>query len=240
MSVFKKGNVSINYEVHGDGFPVLLFAPGGMRSAISFWRASEWDPIESLSSDFKVIAMDQRNAGNSTAPVSRKDSWLDYTNDHIALLDYLGIGKHHVLGGCIGGPYCLGMIQALPDRVCAAVLQQPIGAEKNQDLFFEMFDQWANAIKHAHPEASESDWTQFRSNMFGGEFLYNVDREFVRNCQTPLQILMGNDPYHPESISREIAELSPRAQLVEQWKNPEKNNTVEIVSQFLKLHTPKS
>ena len=45
-----------------------------MRSAISFWRGSEWDPIEALSPHYQVIAMDQRNAGESTAPVTADDA----------------------------------------------------------------------------------------------------------------------------------------------------------------------
>ena len=236
--IFERGDVSIYYEIHGDGFPILLFAPGGMRSAASFWHHSEWNPIQTLSPYFKVIAMDQRNAGASRAPVSGSDGWSTYTEDHLALVDYLGIDKLHLMGGCIGGPYCFGFIQRAPARVCSAVIQQSIGVENNQDLFFDMFDQWANPQKSDHPEATEEDWIQFRSNMFEQQFLYNVDRSFIRNCKTPLWVLMGTDAYHPESVSREIAELAPNATLVENWKNPEQDETVEGVVSFLHQHTP--
>ena len=239
MAIFERDNICINYEIHGDGFPILLFAPGGMRSALSFWESSPWNPIESLKDDFQVVAMDQRNAGHSTAPVHADDGWQTYTSDHVALLDHIGVDKCHALGGCIGGPYSLGLIEAIPDRVCSAVLQQPIGAENNQDLFFEMFDMWANAIKSEHPEATDATWTAFRSNMFEHEFLYNVDRSFVRQLQTPLLVLMGNDAYHPESISREIASIAPNAILKEHWQNPAEDNTVAEVIEFLKEHTPK-
>jgi len=237
MPIFQSKDVSINYEIFGSGFPILLFAPGGMRSAIPFWTGSPWNPIESLQNDFQVIAMDQRNAGNSKAPVSGGDGWSTYTRDHVALLDHLGVDKCHALGGCIGGPYCLGLIEAIPDRVCSAVLQQSIGAENNQDLFFEMFDQWANAIKTDHPEASEQDWISFRSNMFEQEFVYNVDREFVQSLSTPLLILMGSDAYHPESISREIHALAPNSILKENWQNADDNTEAEVLK-FLKDNTP--
>ena len=235
---FERDNIKLYYEIHGEGFPILLFAPGGMRSAASFWRGSEWDPIATLSKDFQVIAMDQRNAGSSTAPVSGDDGWATYTSDHLALADHLGLDKLHLMGGCIGGPYCFGFSQQAPERVCAAVIQQSIGVENNQDLFFDMFDQWANPIKTQHPEATEADWERYRANMFAQEFLYNVDRDFIRNCQTPLWVLMGTDPYHPESVSREIAELAPNATLVEHWKNPAEDRTVERVLEFLHNHTP--
>ncbi len=240
MPTLNYGKVAIHYEIYGDGFPILLFAPGGMRSAISFWQGSEWNPIEALSSNFKVIAMDQRNAGASRAPVSAANGWSDYTQDHIALLDHLNVEETHLLGGCIGGPYCMGVIQSAPERVCSAVLQQPIGEEDNRDLFYSMFDAWADAIKGDHPEASQLDWESFRANMFNQRFLYNTSRQFVKECQTPLLILMGSDPYHPESISREIADLSPNAKLVEKWKNPSTDNTIEQVQSFLHAHTPTS
>ena len=239
MASFSRGDIELHYEVHGDGFPILLFAPGGMRSAASFWRRSEWDPIDALSPHFRVIAMDQRNAGRSRAPVRADDGWRVYTEDHIALLDHLGIEKTHLMGGCIGGPYCFGVIQEAADRVCAAVLQQSIGNDgNNREMFFAMFDQWADDVKKSQPEVAESAWRSFRANMFDQPFLYNTSREFVAACQTPLLVLMGDDPYHPQVISREIAELAPNARLVEQWKDAAADGTVDTAVAFLKEHTP--
>lgn len=238
MARFERGEVSIHYEIHGEGFPILLFAPGGMRSAISFWQGAEWNPIATLSPHFQVIAMDQRNAGESTAPVTADDGWRTYTDDQLALLDHLGIERTHLLGGCIGGPYCLGVIERAPERVASAVLQQSIGDNgENRALFHAMFDMWADELKPSMPDVSAEDWASFRSNMFDGEFVYNVSRDFVSNCSTPLLVLMGSDPYHPEATSREIADLAPNARLVESWKDAETDGTVDTVVEFLKTHT---
>ena len=238
MPEYKRDNVILYYEVYGEGYPIVLFAPGGMRSSIDFWSNSEWNPITALSSNFKVIAMDQRNAGKSAAPITASDSWKIYTEDHIALLDHLGINSCHLLGGCIGGPYCLGIIKANPERVSAAILQQSIGVDNNKDAFYGLFDGWAEEIKHRHPRVTQEEWNQFRSNMFDGDFVYSVDRDFVGQIQTPMLVLMGNDVYHPEIISREIADLAPNAKLIEEWKNPEEDNTIETVIQFLEENTP--
>jgi hypothetical protein len=27
----------IHYEVHGSGYPLMIFAPGGLRSELAFW-----------------------------------------------------------------------------------------------------------------------------------------------------------------------------------------------------------
>src|SRR6266852_4701856 len=75
MPVFERAGVSLYYEEFGSGYPLLLFAPGGMRSSIDFWRHSPFDPTAELAQDFRVIAMDQRNAGRSRAPISAADGW---------------------------------------------------------------------------------------------------------------------------------------------------------------------
>lgn len=239
MAIFERGEIRIHYEESGEGFPVLLFAPGGMRSAIPVWANSPFNPIEVLSPHFRVIAMDQRNAGESTAPVSADDGWHTYTEDHLALLDHLGIEKCHVMGGCIGGPYCFGVMERDPGRVAAAVIQQTIGMLDNRDAFYQMFDMWADALKESRTEVSADAWASFRSNMYDREFLFNVDRDFIRACTTPMLVLMGNDLYHPQPVSRELAELAPNATLVEQWKEPEVvEQTVATVIEFLKRNTP--
>lgn len=231
--------VSLYYEETGEGFPVLLFAPGGMRSAIEVWASAPWNPIEALSPHFRVIAMDQRNAGQSTAPVSAEDGWHSYTRDHLALLDHLEIDKCHVLGGCIGGPYCFGVMQAAPDRVASAVLQQTIGFEDNRNAFYDMFNGWAENLKQSRDDVTDEALEQFRSNMYDGDFLFNVDRNFVRSCDIPMLVLMGNDLYHPQSVSREVAELAPNAELIESWKEPDVvDTTVATVIDFLKRNTP--
>lgn len=239
MPHFERGDgVSLYYELHGEGFPVLLFAPGGMLSAIPVWQRAAYDPVARLSDRFQLIAMDQRNAGRSRAPVRGSDGWHVYTEDHVALLDHLGIGRCAVLGNCIGGSYCLGLMRAIPERVAAGVLQQPIGhTDDNTELFFAMFDNWAKGLA-GRDDVDEAGLAAFREAMYGGDFVFNVDRAFVRACQTPMLVLMGNDPYHPQSTSREIAELAPHARLVERWKEPEiVDQTVETVASFLAQHS---
>jgi len=240
MPIFKRDDVELYYEEHGAGFPVLLIAPGGMRSSVSFWERTPWNPIDQLAPHYRVIAMDQRNAGKSVAPVRATDSWRVYTDDQLALLAHLGVDRFHVAGMCIGGPYIMGLIEAVPKRVASAVIFQTIGLDDNRQAFFEMFDSWADELKPARPEVSEPTWESFKRSMYGGDFLFNVSREFVSRCQTPLLVLLGNDVYHPESSSREIATLAPHATLIEHWKEPEHQPAAKkLVEEFLAKHTPR-
>src|SRR3954447_21762971 len=139
MAIFKCGDVELYYEEYGTGFPILMIALGGMESAISVWAEAPWNPIHQLSPHYRVIAMDQRNAGKSRAPVSASDSWPVYTSDQLVLMDHLGIDRFHVAGMCIGGPYIMSLIQAAPHRIASGVVFQTIGLDNNREFFFEMF-----------------------------------------------------------------------------------------------------
>src|SRR5580700_5281061 len=124
MPTFTRGATSLYYEAHGSGYPLLVFAPGGMHSRIELLARSPYHPVTELSEQFRVIVMDQRNTGASRAPISATDGWHSYTDDHLALLDELHIERCHLLGVCIGGAFALSLIAAAPQRVSAAVLQQ--------------------------------------------------------------------------------------------------------------------
>jgi len=238
MPTFARGDATIYYEEQGAGFPLLLLAPGGMRSRIEFWRRSPFDPLVALSDQFRVIALDQRNAGQSYAPIG-DDDWSTYTADHLALLDHLGIDRCHLLGGCIGSSYCLGLIEAAPERIGAAILQNPIGLSNgNREEFRRMYAEWADEVAPAHPEADAATLQSFGERLFGGEFVFSVSRDAVRTCPVPLLVLAGDDNFHPTATAREIVELAPQAELLLTWRTPEViAETVRRVRSFLTAHT---
>lgn len=245
----ERDQVSIHYDVHGDGFPLLLFAPGGMHSVAQMWWENPrspgtpmpWiDPTRQLSDQFKVISMDQRNAGRSRAPVSGEDGWVAYTGDHLALLDHLSIDRTHLMGGCIGSSYCLSFCAAAPDRATAAVLQNPIGlTTENRRDFVSMFDDWVTHVRDRQPDLTDEAAASFREKMFGRDFVFSVDRDFVRRCPVPLLVLAGNDNFHPRAVAEEISDLAPDAELVIEWAGEDRYEaTRERIRDFLSRHTP--
>ncbi len=249
MPFLERDGAVIHYEVRGSGYPLVLFAPGGMNSVAQMWLESPanpgqpmpWiDPREVLSDRFMVVAMDQRNAGSSSGPITGRDGWNTYTDDHSALLDHLGLDRVHVMGGCIGSSYCLGVCHAAPERVSAAVLQNPIGVSAdNRDKFTAMFTAWGSDLRRRRDDVNEEDLAAFGHNMFGGDFVFNVDRDFVRECHVPLLVLSGNDEFHPPAVAQEIADLAPDAQLVLDWAGPARHeSTGALVRDFLVAHTP--
>jgi pimeloyl-ACP methyl ester carboxylesterase len=230
MPSLKRPDGEINYQTFGDGFPVLLFAPGGLRSSMGFWRSPAEGPprpwvdwTQALpAAGFTAVAMDQRNAGKSKTDIKPDHGWHTYAADHLALMDHLGFERFHVLGGCIGGSFCMMAAKTAPQRVIAQVLQNPIGRNSEHPDFFQtMHSDWGREIRAARPEVTDEDLAGFGRNMWGGDFIFCADRTFVRSCQTPSLLLPGSDTPHPAETSAELAELLPNVEVLTNWRGPE-------------------
>ena len=234
MPVLDRDGASIHYDDHGSGSPVLALAPGGMRSAAAFWDRAPWNPVTQLAGSHRVIVMDQRNAGASTAPVTGTETWATYTAAQLALLDHLGVDECAVVGMCIGGPFVLGLLQAAPERVARAVVIQSIGLDGNRDAFHEMFDLWAADVEAEHPEASPAAWAAYRAAMYDVDHpLFSVPTSFLPTVTAPVLVLQGDDVYHPRSASRLIADGVPGAVFVERWKDDALPAAQQRIASFL-------
>src|SRR5258706_11049038 len=129
MPSFEHHGAQIHYEEFGQGFPILTFAPAGLRSVIDVWGqpSAPINPTTEFASNYRVIAMDQRNAGGqSRAPMSAQDNWDTYTDDHVAVLDHLRIDRCHLYGQCIGGAVIINILQRPPPRGAPPPLAPPI------------------------------------------------------------------------------------------------------------------
>lgn len=223
MPTFQHGDATIHYDVEGDpnGEPVLLLAPGGLRSKNDVWNDMPWNPRAQLAGEgYRLIGMDQRNAGQSTAPVAGSTGWDDYRDDQLALLDELGVDRCTVIGMCIGGPFIANLLTSAPERFASAVMLQPVGVyDDNRPAFYDVFERFSSEIVDAHPEASPDDWASYCRNMWDGEFVLTATPDEVAAIETPLLVMMGNDLYHPQVTSRQIADLAPHVTFVEDWKD---------------------
>lgn len=241
MPLFQHRESSIYYEDTGAGFPLLLIAPGGMNSSIDWWGRAAFDPRVEYAGDFRLVAMDQRNAARSNGPLDVEDPWGSYVSDQIGLLDHLGIERFHVLGCCIGCSHALRLIQRAGDRVAAAVLEQPIGiVDDNRELFDNAWREWGRQLSERRPDVDAETLEAFGTRMWRGEFVLSVPREMLRWCETPLLVLPGIDQFHPTEVGREVAKLAPKAQLCDPWKDtPELiRAAVARVREFLRERTP--
>ena len=241
MPSFRHGEATIYYEEFGRGFPVLTFAPAGLQSTIEVWSKpmAPINPTVEWADRFRVIAMDQRNAGGrSRAPITAQDGWDTYTRDHLALLDHLGIERCDLYGQCIGGSFIFNMLKAAPGRVACAVLAQPIGRVGASTGRTPRFDAWAETLTD-HPEATPAVLDAVFRNLYAPGFVYCVDRAFVSTCATPCLVLAGNDEAHPWAISEELSKLLPACEFIPEWKTGAALESARVrVKEFLAKHTP--
>jgi pimeloyl-ACP methyl ester carboxylesterase len=249
MPFYEKGAVRIHYEEAGSGFPLLLIAGGGLNSTISALARGPFNAIEEFKGEYHCIASDLRNAngGQSTGPLEIDRPWDAYTDDHLGLMDHLGIGKFMVMGFCIGGPFIWNLLRRAPDRIVAAVLAQPSGSRPEmRELFYEgNMKGWGPELVKHRPDITMETVDKFLTKMYrtNPDFVFTVTRDFVRNCQTPVLILPDDIPAHPYAVAMEAAMLAPNAEVsMFPWKEPPERIPLAVrqIHSFLRAHRPAS
>ena len=250
MPVFEKGSVRIRYQESGSGFPLLLIPGGGLNSTMSLLTADSapFNAIEEFKNEYRCITADLRNAngGQSAGPLEIDRPWDSFTDDHLSLMDHLGVDKFVVMGFCIGGPFIWNLLRRAPDRVVAAVLAQPSGFRKEMpDLFYENnMKGWGPALSARRPEITMAMVDAFLTRMYrtNADFVFTVTRDFVRTCQTPVLILPDDIPAHPYAVAMEAAMLAPNAEVsMFPWKEPKERIPLAVrqMRSFLRAHSPR-
>jgi pimeloyl-ACP methyl ester carboxylesterase len=240
MPTIERGDATIYYEEHGSGSPLLLLAPGGLNSTVDFWSRMPINPIEAFSTDgFRIIAMDQRNAGRSSGPLETSDPWTMYADDQLAVLDHLGIDQFMAIGCCIGCSFIFQLVEQAPRRIVAGVLMQPIGHDDTNDGVFgpEMWTPWGQNLIDKGAGFDLETLNAFGHGLFDPDFVFSVSRDFLKSARTPLLLLYGSDHAHPRGVSVQIDGLLPNAETIERWRDADVVPEVtERIRHFLKTH----
>jgi pimeloyl-ACP methyl ester carboxylesterase len=247
MPFYEKGDVRIHYEEVGSGFPLLVIPGGGLNSTVAGLANHPFNPMEEFKDEYRVIAADLRNAngGESSGRLEIDRPWDAYTDDHLGLMDHLGISEFMVLGFCIGGPFIWNLLQRAPERIVAAVLAQPSGSRPEMpDLFYNNnMKGWAPGLCDRQPEITMDRVDAFLNKMYrtNADFVFTVTRDFVRSCQTPILVLPDDVPAHPYAVAMETVHLAPKAEVsIYPWKDSQDHiqEAVRHVSDFLRAHRP--
>ncbi len=228
MPMYEKGDVRIQYEEAGSGFPLLLIPGGGLNATMSFFAdGSPFNAMEDFRNEYRCITMDLRNArgGGSSGPLEVDRPWDAYADDQIGLMDHLGIGEFMVMGFCIGGPFIWNLLRLAPGRIRAAVLAQPSGSRPEmRDLFYNNnMKGWGAELCARRPDITMAQVDAFLTRMYrtDPDFVFTVSRDFVRGCQTPVLVLPDDVPAHPYAVAMETVGLAPQSQVsLYPWKDP--------------------
>ena len=116
------------YEVHGEGFPVVLAHGVGGN------HAGFYQQVPAFSARYKTVLFDHRGFGNSRdAP--NGPGRARFVPDLLALLDHLNLGEVALVAQSMGGGTCAHLAWRHPQRVKALVLADTlIGLKLPADL----------------------------------------------------------------------------------------------------------
>jgi pimeloyl-ACP methyl ester carboxylesterase len=245
MAFHERGNIRIHYEETGNGFPLLIIPGGGLNSDMSFLKSGPFNPMSEFSDEYRCISSDLRhaNGGQSSGPLEADRPWDAFTDDHLSLMDHLGIQSFLVMGFCIGGPMGWNLLKRAGDRIAAAVIVQPSGSRPEmRDFFYQSNCKgWAPDFAARRPDITAHTIEQFLSRMYraNDDFVFTVSREFVRECQTPVLVLPDDIPAHPYAVAMESAVLAPRAEVsLYPWKEPKERIPLAVrqIRSFMRAH----
>jgi aminoacrylate hydrolase len=105
----------IQYELHGEGTPLLLVA--GLGGVGAYWRAQ----MEAYARHYRVVTYDHRGCGRSTR--SKGLYTVDeMAGDLLSLMDHLEIEKAHLLGHSTGGAIGQTLAVTHPERLHSLTL----------------------------------------------------------------------------------------------------------------------
>jgi pimeloyl-ACP methyl ester carboxylesterase len=125
--------IATHYEVRGDGPPLLMFSPGGFSATAANWTSfsiyARLKLIDHLEKSYTCVMFDRRESGASGGRVERV-TWADYAAQGKGLLDHLGIGRAHLMGGCVGCSVAAVFALAWPRTAASMVLYSPAGGAR--------------------------------------------------------------------------------------------------------------
>ena len=115
MPLITVGDLSVYYEKHGEGEPVLLIH--GLGSS-----TEDWEPqVNVLARDFTVITYDVRGHGRTAKPAG-KYTVPQFADDAAKLIRQLELGPVHVMGLSMGGMIAFQLAADHPDLVRSLII----------------------------------------------------------------------------------------------------------------------
>ena len=123
---------------------VLLHGVGGDHTV--------WNSVApELARQFRVISVDLRGHGRSTAPASATYSFADLERDLLALLEAKGVGPVHLVGLSAGAQLALRLALDEPDRVRSLTMVG--GAAYTDGHARSVGERWAETYAREGPDA---------------------------------------------------------------------------------------
>ena len=230
-------NISMYYEVHGDGETLVLIQ--GLSLDSSTWA----NQISAFSQKYRVIVFDNRGVGQSDAPDIPYSTEM-MADDTVELLKFLNVKSAHVLGFSMGGMIAQQIALKYPEIVksltlVATAARFPARAGYLTKLWLKMMEErvspetrlqemclWAFTDEFFEDEARVTAVVNLGLNQphpqpihgFAGQvaaLLQHDTTDKIDRISVPTSVLIGKDEILiPLEFSEELAANIPNAELV--------------------------
>jgi len=205
QSVGKYANVNglkMYYEIHGEGFPLVLIHGGGSTIGTTFGRV-----LPALSKTHKVIAVEMQAHGH-TADINRPLSFQQDADDIAELLKQLHISKADIFGFSNGASTTLEIAIRHPGIVNKIIVASTMYKKDGAQPWF--WDMMAKATFEQMPQPYKDAFLQINPDKDALHRMYERDvarmqsfkdikEEDIKSVKAPVLILIGdNDVATPE------------------------------------------
>ena len=240
----RSGDLSIAYQVVGEGPADVLMIPGWFSHLALDWEEPTWVRwFERLASFARLVRFDKRGTGMSDRPpgIPTPDERME---DARAVMDAAGLTAAHVLGWSEGGPLAILLAVTHPDRVQSLILygtqatfrrrdDYPFGNEESEEereeRYAELEAGWGTVdhVLVTHPDADprfaqrRALYMQSAASPAAAVALAKSNalidtRALLPSIHVPTLVLSRrDDPVGPGPTGRYLAERIPGARFIE-------------------------
>ncbi|MBU25688.1 MAG: alpha/beta hydrolase [Gammaproteobacteria bacterium] len=134
--------ISTRVSIVGKGEPLLMFSPGGFDATLNKWSElgiyKKIDILSYLADRFTCIMFDRRECGKSGGRLEILN-FAGMARHGQAVLEQLGYGSAHVIGGCLGCAPASEFARMYPDLTTSLNLVWPVGGARYRIRNFGRF-----------------------------------------------------------------------------------------------------
>jgi len=208
--------LKIYYEVHGNGFPLVLIHGGGSTIMSTYGSI-----LHELAKDHKVIAVELQAHGH-TPDIDRPLSFEQDADDVARLLMQLNINKADFMGFSNGGTTCLQIAIRHPELVNKLVLAS--ATYKREGMQPGFWDGMKQASLENMPQPLKDEYLKANPDSAGLRKMFNRDvermlsfkdiaDEKIKNIQAHALIINGDRDVVRTEHAFELSRTLPHAQL---------------------------
>lgn len=204
------------YEIHGEGFPLVLIHGGGSTIGTTFGRI-----LPALAQTHRVIAVELQAHGH-TADIDRPLSFEQDADDVAALLQHLGIGRADIFGFSNGASTTLQLAIRHPGMVNRIVVASTMYKRSGaypwlwEAMARPSFGHMPQALKDAYlainPD-TKALYAMYERDVARMQSFTDISDDAIGAIRSPALIIAGDrDVVRPEHAV-ELYRRIPRAQL---------------------------